>query len=681
MSAEDSKSDPWLSIGTYPAPDASGPEPPESEYPDERPPVPTPEERVAGLLAEYPDRMATPISEEHGRKLRESVLDDPDEEYRMVDVGSGETVEIPETVSRDAMPLLGAVVDLLETYEKYRDMHLRMVRDGRTIEREEFMLKLNNSFSPEYQSGTYAKLMALKRQLVGGEYPNGAECSGLFEDAVTVLFGLTASAYNVPGRRASGFRPSADHDREIRESWSGSSNSVKRVLRDVLERRLGLSSDEYAWWWQSEPHPGDGAAAGYSHSHPVVILDADAADVALEDIGAETFRPVVAKHVSLCEGATWDAHGLDDAVTVKKPNEIQDFGSYVSKYLALGPDQDLLERSDEYLMWAASQWATTTQKYSKSRTATAAVDADRCQQEYMDEEAEQSVCHGEEVVQSKKPGVRWECAECGSHYGIDQSEESLARMRLDATEALADGGEESEVPQTLEERWPSADGAVRVGEPVRERVCRHPDGSDQCPLCASETESPHHTVSGEVPIPDHAEAPPAEPIHEAFEREPQWEPDAVVRTWGDGEETAIGSPGGAVYAEVVVEGYGSITDQCDLPYLPQSSVFEGPEPWENTDVFDESDVRAGRVPPPELVAREWAESLQSGRRVTPKQWSDSWYADRFEQDHGPTLTELEEKRVRELVRVEGVESVPSICGRLQLDPSKTELVEALVSGC
>jgi hypothetical protein len=42
--------------------------------------------------------MTTPISTEHGRKLRESVLDDPVTEVREVDLGSGETALVEDTV-------------------------------------------------------------------------------------------------------------------------------------------------------------------------------------------------------------------------------------------------------------------------------------------------------------------------------------------------------------------------------------------------------------------------------------------------------------------------------------------------------------------------------------------------------------------------------------------------------
>ena len=741
----------WLSNGSNPAQAVTASLPGESDLPDRRPDVPTPKERLAGLLSEYPDRMATPLSEQHGRKIRESLLDEPEEVTREVEVGQGETVEVAETVSRDALPLVSALVDLLETYEGYRDKKLKMAK-GYGEEQEDFLVDLGISFDPEYQSKTYAKISALERQFVGGEYPNGGSAEGAFEEPVTVLFGLTASSYNRPADPSSGFRPSVDHDRAIREAWSGDSGSVKRSLRYVLEDKLGLDSSDHAWWWQSEPHPGEGAAAGYSHSHPVVILDAAAADVPAESITADTFRSVVARHVEQCEGAEWSGHDLEKSVTVNQPDEIEDFASYVSKYLAVGPDQDLLERSDEYLMWAASQWASATQKYSKSATATAAIDADRCQQRFLDPEAEQDRQHAERVVRApdrlRNRGVRWVCSECGSSHGIDQSEQSLARMRIDGRETAAtpsvvvDGGEvverssddDDSPPQTLRGRWPSATGAARVGEPVRERECSHPDGSDQCPLCASETEAPNHTVSGEVPIPDDATAPPADEIRESFEREPQWRPESVVQAWSDDDEgTAIGSPGGARFGRVVVEGHGSIRDRCGLDRLPPARLFDGPEPWNNAIPFSESDVRSGRCPPPELVKRERqelgmgtsnglgavrsvrvacpecdhemnvhpaaetvtcpdCESVEFGvsgntvyGSVTAKQWSDSWYSDRYGddpilvEDRGLDLTDRERQQVRELVEADPGLSPVSICGRLMIDPSKVADVEVFVS--
>jgi hypothetical protein len=504
-----------------------------------------------------------------------------------------------------------------------------------------------------------------------------------------------------------------DHDREIREAWSGDSDSVKRSLRYVLQDVLGLDATDYAWWWQAEPHPGDGDAAGYSHAHPIVVLDAAAAGRSADEIQPETFRPVVEKHVEQCDGAKPAAHKITDdeksAVKVNQPDEIDELAQYVSKYLAVGPDQDLLERSDEYLLWAASQWATSTQKYSKSETATAVIDADRCQQEWLDPEAEQDRRHGESVVPApdakQKRGIKWVCSECGSHHGIKQSEESLVRMRLDERETAdtptvaADGGkvvsadamtgdgdatDESDERTPLRGRWPDATAAASIGAPTRERDCGH-EQPDTCPLCATETEAPDHTVSGETPIPADATAPDATTVFDHFQREPSWRPEAIVQAWdSDDDGTAIGEPGGTCYGEVVVEGAGSITAKSCLSYLPPAATLRGPEPWESTDAFTEADVRAGRVPPAELVERETAETVQSGRRITEKEWSNDWYAERYEQ---PATTDADEfeladadaDRIRDLVRTESISSPVAICGRLSINPKHTDAVADIVA--
>jgi hypothetical protein len=423
MSSEAGKSlsGPWQSNGTYPASDASGPLSGDSDSPSSRPAhLPTVEERIGEIVREYPDRVLRPVSAEHGRKLREEVLEEAETVRREVETGEDETMVVEDEVSRSARPWIDVIARFLEDYEGYRDKYLRMARgeDGEP-DREEFLIKMHNSFAPEYQRKQYARLKAMKRQFIGevaGESPTGEHYDGAFSDPVTVLFGLTASSTTATDR----YRPVIDHDRAIRDAWGGS-DGVRRTLRYLLQDKMGLESSEYAWWWQSEPHPGGGAASGYSHSHPVVILDAAAVEVDGPDPSdPETYRPVVAKHVAECEGAEWAAHRITDgrksAVKVREDGEINDFAGYVSEYLSVDPDEDLMERSAEYVMWAASQWASTTQKYSKSRTATAAIDADRCHQEFIDEDARQSHDHGVRVVMSDRPGVEYECAECGSAW-------------------------------------------------------------------------------------------------------------------------------------------------------------------------------------------------------------------------------------------------------------------------
>jgi len=240
-------------------------------------------------------------------------------------------------------------------------------------------------------------------------------------------------------------------------------------------------------------------------------------------------------------------------------------------------------------------------------------------------------------------------------------------------------------------------------------------------------------VSGEVPIPDDATAPPAETIRESFSRDPQWRPDAVVQAWSDDDEgTPIGSPGGTRFGRVVVEGHGSIRDRCGLDRLPPAYRFDGPEPWNNEIPFDESDVRSGRCPPPELVKRERQElgmgtstplgAVRSVRvacpmcdremnvhpaaetvtcpncedvefqlsgntvhgSVTSKQWRSDWYSQRYGADGAATddtpagLSDVQLAQVEELVRTEGELSAVEVCGRLMIDPSKVEAVRSVL---
>ena len=279
-----------------------------------RPDVPTPADRISGIVERYGDRVFTPVSETHGRKLRCEGLSEPETVERTVQTGDNEETVVSETVAQGAVPWIVAISEMLEWYEGYRDKSLRLGRGSEVRgDHESFLVDIDNSLTPEYQSRQYARLQGLKRQLIGGEYPTGETVEGEFSDPVTVLFGLTASSLRSDGS----FRPVVDHDREIREAWSGSSSSVKRTLRYVLEDKLGLESSEYAWWWQSEPHPGpEKDATAYSHSHPVVVFDGAAASDGAAATDPETYRPVVAKHVAECEGAGWDAHTLDKAVSV-----------------------------------------------------------------------------------------------------------------------------------------------------------------------------------------------------------------------------------------------------------------------------------------------------------------------------------------------------------------------------
>jgi hypothetical protein len=454
---------------------------------------------------------------------------------------------------------------------------------------------------------------------------------------------------------------------------------VKRSLRYVLEDKFGLDSNDYAWWYQAEPHPGDGANAGYLHAHPVVVFDRAKATV--DSVVPEDFRSVVDKHIELCPGADWSAHDLDDSVVVKEPGEIEDFAQYVSEYVAVSPDEDLLQRSDEYLMFAAANWASTSQKYSKSATATAAIDADKCHQQYADPNTNQDHDHGEELTRRDGELVCWNC---GHSFGIEQNGTLVERRVSTDGGAPSDDSSIDESSRTLGDLWKDARAAGSVGSETVVRECDHPDGSNECPLCAESKDS----VPSHVPIPDDAEpAEEPEATTGGFGRHPpQWRPDAIVRKSTD-EETPIGSPGGTQYAEVILPGVGSISYKLDRTLLPE--WLEGPAPWENSPVT-EDEVRSGEVPPPELVQQEYTELHNAGvspgtgnwrEFVTEKEWADDWYAERFEREDTSTeeaTSESELDGVREYVRSNSDVTVPELMGRFSLHPSYRPAVKNIL---
>jgi len=157
-----------------------------------------------------------------------------------------------------------------------------------------------------------------------------------------------------------------------------------------------------------------------------------------------------------------------------------------------------------------------------------------------------------------------------------------------------------------------------------------------------------------------------------------WEPVSVVRTWS-GEEESVGAPSGVEYREVVVEGAGAAVGKIPLDHLPPVRWLEGPEPWERHPV-EESAVRSGELPPPEILAKEHAEHTH-GRRITPKEWPADWYARRFEEESEADrdgLSQSQRAAVIQLVENQSVESAVEVVGRLQLPPSAVEEVRVLV---
>jgi len=674
--------------------------------PDE---LPTVREKLAEFLEEMGGVAHQPVSEEHGAQLRAECVEEEKEQFTVATEGGGE-VEEERLVSRTAVPLWKAVAEMLEWHEDYHRSALRL-EYGRERDptHEILQIDLDNSWMAAYQEQERARLKALERETCGYQLCQGGECgtrwcqepdehqtryvAGEFEEPVVVLTTRTAS-----GR---GLAP-ADHAREIADTFSY--GGVRRSLRYVMEK-LGLESDEWVRWTQGEPHTskraGDsyGTNTGYDHNHDIIILDEAAV---AGEVDAGEFREVIETHVAECAGAGREAHDLDvadwsenaeqvDTVEVKKvEDEIEEsVASYAAAYLA-NESLDLLERQPEYLAWAATMWATETQKATGTDSRTHAIDADRCKHKYHAADEDQDLRHGEEVRQKRVRGQRRiVCMACGSPWGIDQSQ-TLASARTGGETAVADGGREYG-PRTLEEhreeelrsRWPSARAAASVGGPTAVKECEHEE-PNECALCAESVAA----VSNMTEIPESAEAPePPRSVAVGFERPPSWRATAVVR---DGEEFPA-SGGGTdrrplklrdapeVVAAMAVRGPGVVKCfECGKTYdTPRSYAEHGCRGGE---------VGVGWLAPTEPPAEETRLERERFLAAVPDRHlagedRDGGPGGEVEQDNGAARGVEAEvaERVARYADTHPEAGVGEVMGALVLPPSVREVVSEVVS--
>jgi len=671
--------------------------------------LPAPEDRLREFLDEMGELAHRPVSERHGMELRAECVSEERETYTAV-AESGEEIERERVVSREAVPLWQAVGNMLEWHAEYHRSSLRLEYGReRDPSHEILTVDLDNSWMAAYQEQERARLKALERETCGYQVCEGGECDtrwcqepdehptryvgGEFEEPVVVLTTRTAS-----GREMA----PADHAREIAETFSY--GGVRRSLRYVMDK-LGLESDEWVRWTQGEPHTSKragesyGTNTGYDHNHDIIILD----EAAGGEVDASDFREVIETHVAECEGAGREAHDLDvgdwsenaeavDTVEVKKvEDEIEEsVASYAAAYLA-NESLDLLERSPEYLAWAATMWATETQKATGTDSRTHAIEADRCKHKYHAADEDQDLRHGEEVVAERVRGQRRiVCLACGSPWGIDQ-DQTLAAARTGGVSAAADGGR-GYGPKTLAEtreedlrsRWPSARAAASVGGPTAVKECDH-DEPNQCALCAESVGA----VSNMEPIPESAEAPDPPPsVAVGFERPPSWRAVAVVR---DGEEYPA-SGGGTdrrplklqdapeSVAAMAVRGPGVVKClECGMTYdTPRAYADHGCE---------DGEVGVGWLAPTDPPAEESRLSRERFLAAVPDrhlEGEDRGDGDggEVEDGDGPAGSVEAEvaERVAEYVAGQPAASVPEVMGRLTLPPSVRGVVREVVEG-
>ena len=475
--------------------------------------------RVAEFAAAYPDLARQPLTETHGRRLRE-VLTDPEFVDRWVEPESEfeNPFKVVEERRRPSVTWLHAVARFLEAHSDYEGLYGRFepVDDG---DDSEFRVDFEDAWGPSYMDTEYARAKALDRQVSGGQLPTGGEIPSQWSNPATCMLTLTASARQLLA---------VDFLDAVHDSFT--KDGVRDTLRNTMEHHLGLDADQWGYWLQAEPHgagksadPGEnpGVNACYTHIHVAVYFDAspllgdlagDAYDAdskthaRWESIGSE-FERVIDKHLDACDPAgRWghnyekiDSYVLDDDGCISLNPEVENLGSYLAAYLG-GYKGDLFERSIEYIAWGAIYWATARQRTTRSQRVNHAIKADACQQRAESHHADQSVDHGDRVEWNSHHGPDVVCSCCGSGWNVDQSQleepEPIEILEPDdsaqpdpvradggsGTQKQTNGGADSDQRETgdasadhpsrsLADRWPSADGAFRVGErPARARA-------------------------------------------------------------------------------------------------------------------------------------------------------------------------------------------------------------------
>lgn len=504
---------------------------------------PTVGERVAEFEEEYPELAGTRLSEVDGRKLRRELTEADRVRYN-VDLkhGSG-TVTRHEEVERRALTWAAAVEAFLDAHEDYRHARMRFGKGAPgSPEREEFDVSLTDAWGEAYADREYAKAKAIER-----------ETAAEWGDCTTVMLTFTASS--VPGGNR---LPPIDHLRGILDTWS---DYVYHELRNTM-RSLGFERDEWMFWVQGEPHPGDGDNACYGHVHVGVYVDGEVSEA--------DFHSVIDKHVEKCGPARREAHDYDTAISVN--GDVEHIGSYMAAYAGAYGDE-LLERPIEYLAWGALHWATNSQRTRRSGTANSAITADACRQRYEDPDTGQDHDHAKRLRRDGGRGPDIVCAACGSSWGVPEAE-TLVEARL----SEPDGSETGELPGgasdgerdpegELRSRWRDADGAVSVGErpTVRKRRERAEEYLERNPG-ASVPE-----VMGALGLPPSARSVVGEvvdgvdpPGTVSFERAPKWRAESVIRGQGeDAEEYPVRRAGGVdlVPLKLPMKGGSSLWDR------------------------------------------------------------------------------------------------------------------------
>jgi len=549
-------------------------------------------ERVKKFREEYPHLAKQPLSLEPGQQLREAVAE---EEYRTEYVEGDREWESGHTTEH--LDRLGPVTwdEALFTFlcerQPYDDGMGGKFRD--TEADETFTVDFHDCWTSEYGEKQAAKNKGAERQLMGGMYPDNAESERAGEleepewsgDVATAVMALTGSS-TPDGERL----PPVDHAEAVTSTWtnSGGSGSVYDVVRNVLEKELGLESDEWGFVRGDDvhgmgPHDEPGENACHVHEHPTVYFDVGATDLReqfdtdfeVKAVIETKLYKAVEKHVELCEIAEPEAHTKEESIEVRL--DLDNPAGYATEYLRLDDDEPMMERPVEFQAFATVEWARNRQRIARSKLFTDAAKADFCKQDSDSYHAERlrydRSGHGDpELV----------CAECGSGVGIDAETMAEYRLSEDAEQDVEDDLDDVVVGASVGE---STD-AARVRSEVESHVEKWGEPESVTALMGELSIAPQHRPVVEEVLAGEDTSGEVEPVMgPPRPAEAQHQLEAIVMPDG-GEEEVSGGGGGGVNMVALKLPKERLLRETRLAYVgevanPKIPVGDGgrPEYW------------------------------------------------------------------------------------------------------
>ena len=296
---------------------------------------------VDDCLNHLPDRLARPAAVREKQKIREECV-----RYE------GSSADTAENVRSRSMSAV--IREFLDWYNDYRFAHLRFKDPDGELVRS----KMENSHQPDYGNRYYARFKALEKRMLKE-----------FDNPQTAMLTFSGSSKNAVGE----WRCIVDHLRDVIDAWRPDrGRGVYHALTDALDVP---EVDRWEYAVAVEHHK-----SGYGHVHVGVFVDGE--------ISEKMFRPVIDKHLEVCDIAHRSGHDYYHDDPEKKPisvnpladdaeSGINNMASYLAEYIGAVDGGELFDRSPEEILFRAATWSSTTQRVRFSNGANELIRSDR----------------------------------------------------------------------------------------------------------------------------------------------------------------------------------------------------------------------------------------------------------------------------------------------------------------